>query len=63
MRAKIIKLLVSAHIIYEDGDEILGETITKPINVYRGVEIENSFITEIERLALQEFKSGRSSSD
>ena len=59
MKAKIIKLLVQAHIIIESDDEVLSETITKPINIYRGQEITNELITKIEELTLQEYQSGR----
>lgn len=63
MKAKIIKLLVSAYIIIEDDDKVLLEHITKPISILRGQELNNEFITEIERLTLQEFESGRFNTD
>jgi hypothetical protein len=55
MVAKIIKLQVSAHIIFEEGDTVQGETFTKPIDIYRGQEITNELLTILERLALQNF--------
>lgn len=60
MIAKIIKLQVSAHIIFEDGDKVEGETFTKPIDIYRGQEITNELLTTLEGLALQNFINQRS---
>jgi len=58
-KARIIKLSISAHIIYEDNDNVLGETKTEPIDIYRGTDINYELIEKIEQLALQEFASGR----
>lgn len=59
MKAKIIKLLIQAHIIIEDGDSVLHETLTKSLPIYRGQEISNEFLCELERITLQEFNAGR----
>ena len=59
INSKIIKLKIAAHIIFEDNDEILGETITQSIDIYRGQELNNDFIKKLEELALQNFINSR----
>jgi len=63
MIARIIKLKVSAHILFEEDDRVEGETITKEFEVFRGQEITNELLTTLEQLALQNFISQRFKTD
>jgi hypothetical protein len=60
MIARLLKLKVTAVIIFEEDGKFHGETVTKEMDIFSGQEITDEFISKLEELALQNFESQRS---